>query len=270
MPLFMDIHDAHGATSADLATAHQADMNVQGKYGVEYHKYWYNESKGKIFCLCSAPSADLAARVHAEAHGMLASKIIEVDPEFADGLLGGTEIDEVGAVVLANNGQRDTGVRSVMFTDMVDSTGITQRHGDEVGMECLRLHDAVVRSALLEFGGREVKHTGDGIMASFTSAAAAVRCAVRIQSVLSARQDRAIPVRVRIGMAAGEPVESNQDLFGSTVQLAARLCAAAAPEQTLVSSAVADLCNGKGLAFDFLGERELKGFGQAVRVHSAH
>ena len=93
-------------------------------------------------------------------------------------------------------------------------------------------------------------------MASFASAAAAVRCATRIQRELAQyRQDNAAhPIKVRIGAAAGEPVEHRNDLFGSTVQLAARLCSHAEPEQILVSSVIADLCLGKGLLFQDLGK----------------
>ena len=110
-------------------------------------------------------------------------------------------------------------------------------------------------------GGREVKHTGDGIMASFVSTVAAVRCAIRIQRALAAHEqaNKEVPVKVRIGAAAGEPVENHLDLFGSTVQLAARLCSHAEPEQSLVSNAVAELCLGKGLTFQDLGEVLLKG-----------
>jgi class 3 adenylate cyclase len=75
-------------------------------------------------------------------------------------------------------------------------------------------------------------------------------------------------IKVRIGAAAGEPVESHQDLFGSTVQLAARLCAHAAPDQSLVSTAIAELCIGKGLTFQDLGEVSLKGFDRPIRVHA--
>jgi class 3 adenylate cyclase len=78
------------------------------------------------------------------------------------------------------------------------------------------------------------------------------------------------PLTVRIGAAAGEPVEAHDDLFGCTVQLAARLCGHAQPEQSLVSSAVAELCMGKGLAFQDLGEITLKGFDSPVRVHAVH
>ena len=75
-------------------------------------------------------------------------------------------------------------------------------------------------------------------------------------------------VKVRIGAAAGEPVENHLDLFGSTVHLAARLCTYAQPEQSVVSSAVADLCIGQGLTFDDLGEVSLKGFERPIRAHA--
>ena len=107
-------------------------------------------------------------------------------------------------------------------------------------------------------------------MASFVSAAAAARCASRIQNALANYEQRTkeIPVKVRIGAAAGEPVENHHDLFGSTVQLAARLCAHAQPEQSLVSNVVAELCIGKGLTFQDLGEVTLRGFEQPMRVHA--
>ena len=138
-------------------------------------------------------------------------------------------------------------------------------------MAMLGVHDTIVRDALSALGGREVKHTGDGIMASFVSAAGAVRCAIQIQRELD-KHAQANPERrlkVRVGAAAGEPVEQNNDLFGSTVQLAARLCAHAQPEQILVSNAIPDLCIGKGLSFEEVGEVTLKGFDSPVRAHAA-
>jgi len=142
--------------------------------------------------------------------------------------------------------------------------------GDEVAMEFLRVHDRIVRDALAAAKGREVKHTGDGIMASFVSAAAAVRCAVQIQRELARREreERDHHIKVRIGGAAGEPVERDNDIFGTTVQLAARLCSHAQPDQILVSTAVAELCIGKGLSFRPLGEVALKGFDRPVQVHA--
>lgn len=272
MPMYMDIHEVHGATADDVAKAHLADMKTQNRYGVEYHKYWFNESRGKIFCLCSAPSPEAAATVHREAHGLVASKIIEVEPDIADGFLGGSEVNPAGAAIVpgGNANDRDPGIRTVLFTDIVDSTALTQQLGDEAAMAFLSVHDTIVRDALRAHGGREVKHTGDGIMACFLSTVGAVRCATRIQRALAEQQhvNSQLKVRVRIGAAAGEPVDSHSDLFGSAVQLAARLCSHAQPAQSLVSNAVAELCIGKGLNFQDLGEVALKGFAKPVRVHA--
>ncbi len=80
MPLFMDVHETlpEGATLQDVIQAHEADVNVQGKYGVKYIKYWYSEESGKVFCLADAPNADAAEKVHREAHGLAADRIFEV------------------------------------------------------------------------------------------------------------------------------------------------------------------------------------------------
>jgi class 3 adenylate cyclase len=248
-------------------------MEVQRKYGVEYTKYWVNETGKKVFCLAHAPSAEAAEQVHREAHGLMPDKIIEVQPELAEGFLGGVETNAAGAAVFPGRGAdaRDPGIRTVLFTDVVNSTTLTQFLGDEAALTILGVHDTIVRDALSASGGREVKHTGDGIMASFVSAAGAVRCAIQIQRELQkhAQTNPDRPLMVRVGAAAGEPVEHHNDLFGSTVQLAARLCTHAQPEQILVSNAIPDLCIGKGLVFEELGEISLKGFGQPVRAHAA-
>jgi class 3 adenylate cyclase len=274
MPLYMDIHNLpEGTTKEDVAKAHAKDMETQRKYGVEYSKYWVNEKAGKVFCLCHAPNAEAAECVHREAHGMMAEKIIEIQPELAEGFLGSAETNDAGAVVLSGGGPdaRDPGIRTVLFTDVVNSTTLTQSLGDEAALVMLGVHDTIVRDALSALGGREVKHTGDGIMASFISPAGAVRCAIQIQRELEkhAKANPERSLKVRVGAAAGEPVEQHNDLFGSTVQLASRLCTHAQPEQILVSNAIAELCLGKGLVFEDLGQVVLKGFGYPVRAHAA-
>ena len=274
MPLYMDIHNLpEGTTAEDVAKAHAKDMETQRKYGVEYSKYWVNEKTGKVFCLVHAPNAEAAECVHREAHGMVAEKLIEIQPELAEGFLGGVETNAAGAAILPGSGAdaRDPGIRTVLFTDVVNSTTLTQSLGDEAALALLGVHDTIVRDALSALGGREIKHTGDGIMACFISTAGAVRCAIQIQRELD-KHGQASPERalkVRVGAAAGEPVEQHNDLFGSTVQLASRLCAHAQPEQILVSNAIAELCLGKGFHFKDLGEVTLKGFGGPVRAHAA-
>jgi hypothetical protein len=79
MPLFMDVHNkVEGATAAAVAGAHQKDLETQERYGVKYHKYWFDESTGKIFCLAEAPSKEAAVAVHRDAHGLVADEIYEV------------------------------------------------------------------------------------------------------------------------------------------------------------------------------------------------
>jgi len=263
MPLYMDIHTVPGATPEALKQAHDADVAVQNKHHVCYHKYWFNEAAGKVFCLVEAPNAEAAVAVHREAHGLLAEKIIEVDPDMAEGMLGPGVVSMAGAVMMPEEfDRRDTGIRSIMFTDIVGSTEATSRFGDDAAIAMLGTHDSIVRTAINDHGGREVKHTGDGIMAAFNSAAGAVKSACRIVGALKDHNAAGpeFPVTVRIGISAGEPVEQASDLFGSTVQLAARLCAQAEPGQVLVSNVVSDLCLGKNLKFTDAGECELKGF----------
>lgn len=272
MPLYVDIHSIDPETSwEDIAKAHYEDTKIQGDYSVEYLKYWFNKDCGKLFCLVDAPDAESARCVHDHAHGLVAEKLIEVDPDLIDGFMGNTGVNEGGAALIpgaTSPTQRDSGVRTVLFTDIANSTEMTSRFGDRATMAMLSVHDGIVRGALRNHGGREVKHTGDGIMAAFVSAADAVRFACRVQEALHDhnRAEPEFPVMVRIGISAGEPVEQGNDLFGSTVQLAARLCARAEPGQVLVSTMVADLCDGESLRFSETQGVQLKGFEQDVET----
>jgi uncharacterized protein DUF4242 len=78
MPTYMDMHEIDGVQADDVAKAHEADVKVQGKYGVNYKKYWVNETEGKVFCLVDAPNPEAASRVHKEAHGLVAHQMYEV------------------------------------------------------------------------------------------------------------------------------------------------------------------------------------------------
>jgi uncharacterized protein DUF4242 len=80
MALFMDVHEkVDGLTAEAVANAHARDLEVQGEYGVDYQKYWFDEESGKVFCLVEAPDAATASRVHQEAHGLVADHVIPVN-----------------------------------------------------------------------------------------------------------------------------------------------------------------------------------------------
>ena len=156
---------------------------------------------------------------------------------------------------------------TILFTDMASSTALTGRLGDAGAQELVRAHNRMVREALNRHQGREIKHTGDGIMASFASATAGLECAIDIQRAVASHNEAAeTPFRVCVGLNAGEPVEEASDLFGTAVQLAARITDRAQPGEILLSNVVRELVSGKGFRFSDRGETELKGFDEPVRL----
>lgn len=261
MPLFMDRHEGlEGITPKAAAEAHMQDLEVQGRYGVRYLSYWVDPQRGHVFCLADAPHAEAAEAVHRESHGLVAAKIIEVDGAMVESFLGTLHEPSPGELWTA------TAFRVIAFTDIEGSTSITQDLGDDGAMRLLREHDRIVRGQLDENGGQEVKHTGDGIMASFTSVSRAVEWASAAQREFAERDSGDLPpLRVRIGMSAGEPVAEGDDLFGATVQLAARLCDKAEAGCILVTSSVRDLALGKAYRFEARDPVPLKGFAEPVR-----
>ncbi len=262
MPIYLDRHDLSGLTAGDIAEAHRKDLEVQDKYGVRFLTYWFDERRGTGFCLIDAPDRETAMRVHDEAHGDVAVDVIEVDLSAVEAFLG--RVDDPAPEPTGAAPGLDAAFRAVMFTDIVDSTGMIERLGDQRWVEMVRAHDAMVRRALKEEGGREVKHTGDGIMAAFDEIEGTLRCARAIQSAfeafnLASRE----PLQVRIGIHAGEPVEDSNDLFGTTVNMAARICDKAGAGTIVVSDTVRSLAASE-LAFQDLGAQTLKGFTQPI------
>jgi len=158
---------------------------------------------------------------------------------------------------------------TILFTDIEGSTALTQRFGDARAQEVLRVHNDIAREALRTHGGSEIKHTGDGIMASFASGSRAISAALAMQRGFSAHDEShpEAPIRVRIGLNAGEPVAEEGDLFGTAVQMAARIAAHAEPGRVLVSNVVRELAAGKGYLFSDRGDVVLRGFEDPVRLY---
>ena len=159
-------------------------------------------------------------------------------------------------------------VHTILFTDVEGSTALTERVGDAKAREVLRANERIVREALKAHGGSEVKTMGDGFMASFSSATRALECAIAMQRAFAAHNEAAdAPIRVRIGLNAGEPIAEQEDLFGTAVNMAARIAARAEGGEILASDVVRQLVAGKGFLFADRGEVELKGFEEAVRLY---
>jgi adenylate cyclase len=154
---------------------------------------------------------------------------------------------------------------TIMFTDMVGSTDLTNTHGDYAAQEVLKTHDVIVRTALTNFDGKEIKHLGDGIMASFKRHQDALDAAIFIHKRIEGNNNAApeFPLHIRLGIHCGEPIRKNNDLFGAAVQLASRLCSFCPADQIIVSKDVVALCGEKPVeTFIDLGLHPLKGFNE--------
>jgi class 3 adenylate cyclase len=269
MALYMDIHRGmHNATREDVERAHLSDLEAQGKHGVSYIKYWIDKERGTVCCLVEGPSKEACIAVHREAHGLVPDSIIDVESGMVETFLGQSDTSQLGAAVFQND-SLDAAFRTVLFTDIENSTILTQQLGDADARARFRIHDKIVRDALASCHGSEVKHTGDGLMAVFVSASHAIECAMAAQRAI-AGHNAALPdqrIDVRIGMSAGEPVAEGHDFFGAAVQLARRVCDEAEAGRIYVSNVVRDLCMGKGIGFTNVGERTLKGFDEPIRVY---
>jgi class 3 adenylate cyclase len=157
---------------------------------------------------------------------------------------------------------------TILFTDVEGSSALTHRLGDAKARKVLREHESIVRGALKAHGGSEVKAMGDGFMASFASASQALKCAVAMQRAFAEHNQTADePILVRMGLNAGEPIAEAEDLFGTAVNLAARIAAQAAGGQIVVSSVVRELAAGKGFLFSDQGEAALRSFEDPVRLY---
>jgi predicted ATPase/class 3 adenylate cyclase/DNA-binding SARP family transcriptional activator len=157
-------------------------------------------------------------------------------------------------------------VLTVLFTDLVGSTNLLSSLGDDAADELRRSHFSVLRRAIDDHRGREVKSLGDGLMVAFPSARQAVACAAAMQEAVSAEGDG---LGLRVGIDAGEPIPEDQDLFGTPVVVARRLCDVAEGGQVLVSDVVRMLCGRRlGLPLEALGPLELKGLDEPVLAHA--
>jgi class 3 adenylate cyclase len=166
------------------------------------------------------------------------------------------------------SGQTTLRIITILFTDMVGSTDLTQSRGDAAAQDLIRRHNGIVRGALADWSGKEIKHTGDGIMASFASSTNAVEAAVAIQKAIAVhnRKREDLQLHLRIGINAGEPIEEEDDLFGSTVQLAARVCAQSGTNQIYCTNVVRELTAAKAQVFASRGDHQLKGFKDPVQL----
>jgi DNA-binding NarL/FixJ family response regulator/class 3 adenylate cyclase len=151
---------------------------------------------------------------------------------------------------------------TILFTDLVGSTSLFARRGDDAADAIRREHFAVLRAAISAHEGREIKSTGDGVMAAFSSAVAAVKCAVAMQRATAAQGHG---LELRVGLDAGEPLADGDDLYGTTVIVASRLCAAAEPGEILATDLVRQIVSPRtSEPIEPTGALKLRGLSERV------
>ena len=162
---------------------------------------------------------------------------------------------------IAPEGTGEGVIVTVLFTDIVDSTATLHRIGDQAWRDLLLVHNARLREQLNAFRGREIKTTGDGLLAVFDSPSRSVRCAAAM-----ARAARAIDLPIRVGIHTGEVEFVGEDARGLAVHTAARVMSLGGADEVLVSATTRDLLEGSDLKLDDAGEHELKGLPGVRRV----
>ncbi|NKB58255.1 MAG: hypothetical protein GKS00_18165 [Alphaproteobacteria bacterium] len=185
-----------------------------------------------------------------------------------DGDAGAVEAMDFWNEPSAPSATHDKEFVAVLFTDIVGSTAMTQERGDAGAQLVVHEHNTIVRDALALHGGREIKHTGDGIMATFPQITNAVDGAVAMQEACQ-RANAANPglgLGLCIGVNAGEPIHEGGDIFGTPVQMAARVLSKAEGDEIAVSNLVHEMCMGKDYGFSKKGDYELKGFAEPIPI----
>jgi len=233
----MDIHQVPGIEAIDAAEAHQKDMLIQEEHQCRCMTYWVDVDRGVVFCLIEAPDKSDVEEMHRKSHGLVPNKIIEVKNEVVESFLGrihdpeDAEISGTGLKVFSG-----PATRILLVTEMTDPVLLRYRLGVENVNGLLNRLKTTVRKGLSAYGGREAEHAGKGSIASFSSAAKAISCAVEIRKNLS-DGDWAM-AGFRIGLHAGEPVAESDKLFGDSIQLARYLTTITSNNGIVISSGV--------------------------------
>lgn len=235
MPLFMDRHDGLDATAKSLAEAHQQDLKVQKKFSCKAHTYWYDEGKQIAFCLIEAPDKKSVEEMHRNSHGLVPNHIVEVQSKIVEYFLG--RISDPDFVNTPEQFINETAFRSILYIDckrmLLKSKSLINSEP-----ELNKILNDVIRPALNDFNGIEIKINNEGLMASFTSVTKSLNCALKIQKRIGElnKESENHKIIASIGLSTGYPVANGDDFFGETVLLAKRLSEIANGQNIILSN----------------------------------
>ncbi len=248
MPIYMDRHDLSKVTAKDVAEAHREDLKIQHRYQCKGLTYWYDEERGTAFCLIEAPNAECVKEMHDHAHGLVPHQIIEVESNVVNAFLGRIADPQPNSNENTNLPIiEESAFRIIMYICLRDVVVVKSTFDKVTASKIINTSRDIIQKYLIRYRGREVKKDGKRLIASFTSAASAVMCALEIQNdIKSANTNTSYPaLKAKITLCAGAPVTKQNKMFGEAIELAERLCAIANQEQVVISSEVRKVYNSE-------------------------
>lgn len=261
MPLYMDIHFVGEISVEDTKKAHLADLEVQKKYGVTYHQYWFNEEAGTVYCLMEGPDRESCAATHLEANGFSACQIVEVEGGMYDLFMGKSQKLDHG-LVMHENGKPDPGNRFIFALDIIAKT----TSANSIDFNQLKLPRGPKIKALQmidECDGYEVRTGGfDCIVAVFETPEKVLKCAYDIQNEflkygkgLDSDNDH---LAFNMGISVGQPLTEKEGFFEKAIKMSQRMCLIAGDKEILTSKLFEELCDSNEVIKKHINVRTIK------------
>ncbi len=223
MPIFMDRHEVSESTTPEaLATIHQEDLKIEHEFGCRGFTYWYDEEKRHVFCLIEAPNKEAIIDMHRQAHGDVPNRVIEVNPNLVNSFLGRITDPEKSPDSELNI-INDPAFRVIMVIET--SNYLNRIEANQFSIFTQKFHNSVTKT-IAHFEGSIVKQNNNSYLVSFKSVTNAIFCSLKIQSnfkYITPKFDAYNRV-LKIGVDAGSPVTSKDNIFEETITLATRMC----------------------------------------------
>lgn len=223
MPIFMDRHEvSENTTPEDLATIHQEDLKIEHEFGCRGFTYWYDDERKHVFCLIEAPNKKAIEDMHQKAHGDVPNRIIEVNPNVVNSFLGRITDPEKSSDAELNI-INDPAFRVIVVIET--SNYLNRIEANQFSIFTQKFHNSVTKT-IAHFEGSIVKQNNNSYLVSFKSVTNAIFCALKIQAnfkYITPKFDSFNRI-LKIGVDAGVPVTSKNQIFEETITLATRMC----------------------------------------------
>ena len=223
MPIYMDRHEvSESTTPEDLATIHQEDLKIERDFSCRGFTYWYDDGRKHVFCLIEAPNKKAIEDMHRQAHGDVPNSIIEVNPTIVSSFLGRIT-DPEKAQDTELNIINDSAFRVIMVIET--SNYLNRIEANQFSIFTQKFHSSVTKT-INQFEGSIVKQNNNAYLISFKSVTNAIFCALKVQSnfkYITPKFDGHQRI-LNIGIDAGAPVTTKENIFEETITLATRMC----------------------------------------------